>query len=124
MQLAIQENYIVNSIGRATKNQILGLTRVIDPELQRVILESMIEERKQNEEGDTYNRNQIRETHQMKKPTTVDLNCVICFERRSNTIFAPCLHKDFCYNCAEKIFLRDNAMCPLCKTKLIEYHII
>ena len=121
MQLAIQENYIVNS---AHKNQILGLTRDIDPELERVILNSIMEERKQDEDHDIYSRNQIRETHQMKKPVNIDVNCIICFERRSNTIFAPCLHKDFCHYCAEKIFKRGNAMCPLCKTKLIEYQIL
>ena len=140
LQLAIQENYFININERAglnnstntphilndnfnIKRKRLGLSaREADPELQRVILESMMEEKKQYEERINYKINQVPVTHKMKKPENEDVRCIICFEKKSDTIFAPCLHKDFCYECAEKIFQSNNAKCPLCKTKLIEYH--
>ena len=43
--------------------------------------------------------------------------CAICFKRKPNTLYMPCMHGGFCAQCSLEIF-QKNRRCPLCQKKL------
>lgn len=43
--------------------------------------------------------------------------CVVCFEKMSDTLFEPCGHKAVCFNCANDI-VRLSGTCPLCSSEI------
>lgn len=51
------------------------------------------------------------------KPTTIeDLQCVVCFTNRKDTLFEPCHHMPCCRACAKKLFVHNGAVkCPECR---------
>lgn len=42
-----------------------------------------------------------------------EAECVVCFEKMSDTLFEPCGHKAVCFDCANDI-VRLSGTCPLC----------
>eukprot|EP01127_Copromyxa_protea_P013445 TRINITY_DN3629_c0_g1_i1.p1 TRINITY_DN3629_c0_g1~~TRINITY_DN3629_c0_g1_i1.p1 ORF type:complete len:279 (+),score=35.60 TRINITY_DN3629_c0_g1_i1:76-837(+) len=54
--------------------------------------------------------------HWLKKTQELEerLNCIICFENASDTVFLPCAHSVACTTCAEMIRKKNNK-CPACE---------
>lgn len=52
------------------------------------------------------------------KPVTISDDCIVCFERRADCVFAPCGHKNMCRECSQKIFMAKvvgTTPCPTCR---------
>jgi len=41
--------------------------------------------------------------------------CVICLKKRRKAAFVPCGHLVCCCNCAKKVELKDEPLCPVCR---------
>jgi len=97
-----------------------------DPELEKAILESLIEETKENVSNKivTARPGTKMNVNYLGSKNDDDLKCIICLDRRSNTFLAPCLHRDFCDRCAKRLMEFPNPKCPLCKTGLAEIRMI
>jgi len=46
-----------------------------------------------------------------------DSDCRVCFERKINTLLAPCGHLALCRECADSVLT-----CPICRTKVVSRH--
>ena len=56
------------------------------------------------------------------KPLDGDTKCCICMERVPDTKLVPCGHKEFCFDCVQKVFPN----CPMCRGKfnMVDYECI
>ncbi|CEL97043.1 unnamed protein product [Vitrella brassicaformis CCMP3155] len=55
-------------------------------------------------------RRQVEEYHSQIQTLQSDLRCMICCERRFHCVLKPCLHFQFCSQCAQQ-----TKKCPLCR---------
>jgi hypothetical protein len=42
--------------------------------------------------------------------------CIICTENKPNVLFTPCSHMMLCAHCTEKLFKKEDMLCPNCRT--------
>lgn len=47
--------------------------------------------------------------------------CVICFTSAPDSIFQPCGHGGYCYDCA-KTLLTSSSLCPICRQVIEEIY--
>jgi len=43
--------------------------------------------------------------------------CIICFEKRRDSVFLPCKHLNCCHECSEELLARRQRKCPTCRAK-------
>ncbi|XVF61282.1 hypothetical protein PTKIN_Ptkin08bG0117900 [Pterospermum kingtungense] len=41
--------------------------------------------------------------------------CIICYDEQRNCFFVPCGHCATCYDCAQRILVGENKVCPVCR---------
>lgn len=51
----------------------------------------------------------------LKKGKATESVCSICHEKKSCTIFEPCLHGGMCEECAKYSYISHNQMCSYCR---------
>eukprot|EP00854_Cymbomonas_tetramitiformis_P011297 gene11297-13347_t len=47
--------------------------------------------------------------------------CVVCYERRKNTVFLPCKHMCTCAECTAQLAQSEGFLCPVCRVRVTDY---
>lgn len=66
-----------------------------------------------------YQNQRVQENSNMRSSYTDDNLCVVCLDRRRNTILLPCRHLCVCRYCSYKVRSR-NYQCPICREDIDE----
>ena len=73
-------------------------------------------------------RNKIEESAKKEVDKSIELECIICFDKFDNSIvkaLIPCGHRMCCDNCLLKIKINNKRFCcPMCKTDIRDTLII